>query len=267
MLQKKGLLLGLLLTILVSISFQTDWPVLTFALPSLQSDCVKQIIGDAEIIANQMMDVNQDGTPDQIVFYINQQAGLTYDPIYVLIVSGHSATQCEVLLNEELTCSKLTSGRQNINVHVIEMIELTGDDEPELHIWIERSGGGPRMSVAYHAIFTLQEKHWQHVLGTKGIEQCLAFNTFEFRESPSGGAKDIYLDQDTHCEPPWLSERAWTIMRWDGSRFIPVDSGVIDISTTDPPLLNVCFVTIPICFVVVLVLITRLRKKTVCGRH
>ncbi|MEJ5312590.1 MAG: hypothetical protein WHX52_22725 [Anaerolineae bacterium] len=263
MLQKKAILSCLLLAILLAVSFQAGWPVLAFALPSLQSDCVKQIVGEAEIIANQVMDVNRDGAPDQIVLYINQQAGPTYDPIYVLVVSGHSATQCDVLLNEELACSKLTSGRQNINVRAIEMIELTGDDEPELHIWLERSGGGPRMSVAYHAIFTLKEERWKHVLGNKGIEQCLAFNTFKFRESPSGGAKDIYLDQDTHCEPPWSSERTWTIMRWDGSRFMPVDSGVIGISTTDPPWLNVCCVTIPIGFVVVLVLITRLRKKTI----
>lgn len=260
MLQKKAALLYLLL---VTVSFQAGWPVLAFALPSLQSDCVKQIVGEAEIITNQVIDVNRDGTTEQIVLYINQQAGPTYDPIYVLIASSPSATQCEVLLNEELTCSKLTSGRQNINVRAIEMIELTGDDEPELHIWLERSGGGGGAwaNVAYHAIFTSQEGRWRHALGSKGVELCLAFNTFEFRESPSGGVKDIYLDQDTHCEPPWSSERTWTIMRWDGSGFMPVDSGVIDISTTDPPWLNVCCVATLVGLVALLILAVRPGKK------
>jgi hypothetical protein len=147
------------------------------------------------------------------------------------------------------------------------MIELTGDDRPELYIWLEKSGWGPpHEKVAFHAIYTLVDENWEHVLGNVGITQCLAFSSFEFRDAPSGKAKDIYLDEDRLCNPPWSSKRNWTIMRWDGSRFMPVESGVIEISTTDPPWVNVCC-AVPLAFVMfgpvatLMLIVIRLRRK------
>jgi hypothetical protein len=259
----KRLLVCLCLTAFWVAGFQANWTTLSLALPDIQSDCVEQVIGNAEIVANQAVDIDQDGKLDQIILYINDKDDRTYDPIYVLIALYQSPMHCRAVLNEELTLSKLTTDRQTITVRRIEMVELTGDNRPELHIWLDRSGGGPRASVAYHAVFTLVDRYWKHALGNKGVEQCLAFSSFEFREAPGGDAKDIYLDEDRHCEPPWSSDRTYAIMRWNGSKFVPVEEGTIDISTTDPPWLNVCCVATLVGPVVVLVLVTRLRRKRI----
>jgi hypothetical protein len=233
-------------------------PDLSLALPSMQLDCIEQIIGNAEIVVSREVDIDQDGNPDQVVLYINDNTGRRDDPIYVLAILNQSLVRCEVVLNEYLVWSALTAGRQSINVREIEMVELTGDDRPELHIWLEKSGGGPHESVAYHAIFTIVDENWQHALCDGGITQCLAFSSFEFRDTPSGDAKDIYLDEDRLCSPPWSSRRNYSILRWDGLKFTQIEEGTIDISTTDPPWVNVCCLATLVFPAVVLVM--RLRK-------
>lgn len=242
-------------------SLLAGWPNLSLALPSMQLDCIEQIIGNAEIVASQGIDVDQDGNLDQVVLYINENTDHSGDPIYILVVLNQSLARCEVVLNEYLIRSSLSTGRQSIDVREIEMVELTGDGKPELHIWLEKKDKNVRPeNIAFHAIYTSADGNWKHVLGNAGITQCLFFSSFEFRESSSGDAKDIYLDQDRLCNPPWSSHRNYSILRWDGLKFTQVEEGTIDISTTDPPWVNVCCVATLVCPVVVLVLVTRLRK-------
>jgi hypothetical protein len=210
----------------------------SFALPDTQSDCIGEILGDDELITSQSLDVDQDGALDRVVLYIKGDVNRGEDPIYILALS-ESSGDCEVILDEYLIWSALTTGRQEINVRAIEMVELTGDDQQELHVWLEKSGGGAHETVAFHAILATIDGEWKHVLGNVGVTQCLAFSSFEFRDAPTGNAKDIYLDEDRHCEPPWSSSRTYTIVRWNGSRFMPAESGTIDVRTTNPPWIDV----------------------------
>ncbi|MCP4525569.1 MAG: hypothetical protein GY833_06645 [Aestuariibacter sp.] len=254
---EKFLVYLLLAAFLEVASFQAIRSNLSFALPHIQIDCIGQIIGDTEIVTNQSIDVNQDGKPDQVVLYGK-------DHLYVLVALSQSQTHCEVILNEHLTALILVnpSAWRTVAVHKIEMIELTGDDKPEIYIWLEKSGEGvgPRYEYAVHAIYTFVDGNLQQALN---VELCLAFNSFEFRETATGNAKDVYLDGDSLCNPPWSSGRTYSIMRWNGEKFALVESGTIDIATTDPPWLNVCCIVAPISFLVVtLMLVTRLRKVT-----
>jgi hypothetical protein len=254
-------LVYLFLATLGVVTLLAGWPNLSLALPSRQSDCIEQVIGSAEIVTSRAVDIDQDGNLDQVVLYVNDDTARRDDPIYILVILSQPLLHCEVVLNEYLVWSALTAGRQSINVREIEIVELTGDDKPELHIWLEKSGGGPRESVAYHSIFTMIDGIWQHALGDGGITQCLAFSSFEFRDTPSGDAQDIYLDEDRLCDPPWSSHRTYSILRWNGSKFKQIEGGTIDISTTDPPWLNLCCITSLIASVATPILIIRLRKK------
>jgi len=207
----------------------------SFALPDMQSSCVEQAVGNAEIVAIRTADLDQDGNLDAIVIYVDdiEDGGL----VHVLVALNQSSSQCKIVIDDH---PLFLLGGQGVNVREMEMVELTGDDSPELHIWLETSGGGSRQNVAYHAIYTLVSGNWQHALGDIGITQCLVFSSFEFRDAPSGHAKDVYLDEDRLCNPPWSSHRNYSILRWNGSKFVSIESGTIDISTTDPPWVNVC---------------------------
>lgn len=247
-------LVYLLFAAFLLVSFQAGWRSVSFASPGLQSECVEQVVGKAEIIANQTLDVDQDGKLDQVVLYGKDQ-------VDVLVILNRSPSDCEVGLNEYLANLILGSPTawRIAEVRKIEMIELTGDDKPELYIWLETSGAGPRYEHSVHAIYTLINGNWQKVLH---ISQCLAFSTFEFRDLLTEDAKYIYLDEDTSCQPPWSAQRTYTIMRWNGSRFMPTESGTIDISTTDPPWWNAfCVATLVGPVVIVVLVVIRLRRK------
>lgn len=239
-------LVHLLFAALLLVSFQVGWQSVSFAFPGLQSDCIEQVVKNTEVIANQALDVDQDGKLDQVVLYGKDQ-------VDVLVILNRSPANCEVSLNEYLANLILGSPTawRTAKVRKIEMIELTGDNKPELYIWLETSGAGPRYEHSVHAIYRLVNGSWQKVLH---ISQCLAFSSFEFRDLPTGAAKYIYLDEDTSCQPPRSAQRTYTIMRWNGSKFWPSESGTLAISTTNPPWWNAFCVTILIAPVVVVVL-------------
>ena len=125
------------------------------------------------------------------------------------------------------------------------MVELTGDDKPELHIWLDRSGGPARYNWALHAILHSEGEDWTHILGNVGITQCLTSCLFEFRDAPTGNAKDIYVERPAPCEPPslWSYCRVYTIMRWNGSNYMPAESGTIKVRTPGLPWPIVCCVS------------------------
>jgi hypothetical protein len=196
------------------------------SLASAQSKCAKQIIGNGKVLGSQALDIDQDSNLDEVVVYDKD------GDIYALVALDSSSAHCKVVLDKYFTSTKLTTGRQTAIVRAIELVELTGDDKPEVHVWLDQSGGGPRVSFATHAIYTSANGSWQEA-ARFGL--CLAFNSFKFREVPGRIAKDIYVDEDVHCEPPWSSQRTYTIMRWNGSRIMPIESGTFDSLTTDPP--------------------------------
>jgi hypothetical protein len=216
----------------------------------LQLGCVEQAVGNAKILASRSLDVDQDGKLDQVVLYGG-------DNLHILVALSQSSTTCKVVVNEYLTALALVHPPElrTVKVREIEMIELTGDHRPELYVWLEKSGGGPRFSYAIHTIYTNVDGRWQEALD---VELCLSFNAFELRDSSTAGTKDIYLESDPQCKPPWSSHRAYSVMKWNGSEFVLSESGTIDTLTTNPPWLNAFCVSTVVCPAVVLVLVTAL---------
>ena len=189
-----------------------------------QSDCVKQIVQNAEIVAQKQLDVNQDGMQDDVIIYGS-------DDLYILVAINQSALGCEVILNDWLTSRLLNSGeRKIVNVQQVELLDLTGDDQPELHIGLDLSTFTFRASEALHAIYKLQGESAERVFITS---QCLQMSSFEFRTA-SDGAKLIYLDEDRRCVPPSYS-REYEIYRWNAkaSQFERVESGKVAKETAD----------------------------------
>lgn len=231
---------------LILIGFQINWQGNFFTLPVFQSECIKQVVGDSEIIIDQPIDVDQNGEIDQVILYGK-------DDVYVAVILNQPSESCEVILNEYLTALKLVNPTtwRTVQVQQIEMIELTGDNQPELHIWLEKTGAPSRYEHAIHAIYTFGNGHLQKALST---EQCLAFSSFEFRNG-NEQAKDIYLDTDGDCQPPWSYQRTYNIMGWDGAKFTPKESGTIDVFTASPSWFNVFCVAILVIPVVGLVLV------------
>lgn len=220
--------------------------------------CILQIVGELDVMADREIDVNQDGRLDRIVLFIDEEP--SYEPIFIIVALDKSPFECDVVLKEKLTASTLIEGRQEITVKNIEMVELTGDETPEIHINLDRVGGGPRASFSYHAIFTLLENQWMHVLGDTGIELCQSFNTFEFHEVRNKNIQEIYIDEDRHCEPPWSGNRTFNIMGWDGTKFTTIEYGTINKFSTNPPWINYfCFTIIIVPIVVLFIFFLRNR--------
>ncbi len=149
----------------------------------LHSECVEQVIESGKVVGSKVLDVNQDGNSDDVVVY--EKDG----DLYTLLALNSVSPRCEVVLDQYLTSIALTADRQIAKVRAIELVELTGDDKPELHIWLNESGGGPRVSFAMHAIYTSANGSWQEATR---FGLCLAFNSFQFRDGP----------MESHYHPP-----------------------------------------------------------------
>ncbi len=169
------------------------------------------VLGNTEVLLNRSMDVDQDGKLDNVIVYGG-------DDIYVLIVSNAASVECKVVLNERITSRRLITEDQKITIRELELVEMTGDNQPELHLWLEKRGGGPREEVSLHEIYTLQNGQWHEAAG---FAQCLAFSSFEIRNAKDMAAKEIYVDEDRHCEPPFSTGRTYSILKWNGTRFLP----------------------------------------------
>jgi hypothetical protein len=80
---------------------------------------------------------------------------------------------------------------------------------------------------------------------------------FEFRDAPNGKAKDIYLE--SHY--PLSGETRYTIMRWDGSKFMPEEGEVIDVAATPLWLKAGCIAMLVVPAVIVTWVMTRWRRR------
>ncbi|HTP10915.1 MAG TPA: hypothetical protein VMP08_21825 [Anaerolineae bacterium] len=209
-----------LLSVLMSAE-QAQW----FSAQSPQSDCVEQVVQNAETLVHKQLDVNQDGIPDDVVIYGNGD-------LYLLVVANGSSLGCKVMLNDWLTSRQLINPDEKkvVKVQQVELVDLTGDDQPELHIWLDLSTFAFRESEAFHAIYKLQGRSLERVFVTS---QCLQVSSFEFRTAPDG-AQVIYWDEDYHCDPP-SSSRDYAIYRWDAntSQFKRIESGKVAKETAD----------------------------------
>ena len=245
---------NLLFTNLLFVNLLGNWQFVTSPLPFFQSECIKEAVGEAEIIFSQTLDVDGDGRKDQVVLYGK-------DNVYVIVALDRSSELCELALNKRLTALKLVNPItwRNVKARKIEMIELTGDDIPELHIWLEKTGAPSRYEHAVHSVYSFRNEGLQEILST---EQCLAFSNFEFRNGPNGNAKEVYIDTDSHCELPWSFQRTYTIMRWDGTKFMPAENGTVTTFTTSSLRVSFLCIAIPIGVVIISTLIViRLRKS------
>jgi hypothetical protein len=196
-----------------------------FAAQSSQPNCVEQVVQNAEILVHKQLDVNQDGIPDDVVIYGDGD-------LYLLVVTNGSSLGCKVMLTDWLTSRQLIGPDEMkaVKVQQVELVDLTGDNQPELHVWLDLSTFAFRESEALHAIYKLQGESLERVFV---ISQCLQVSSFEFRTSPDG-TRLIYLDEDYHCDPP-SSSRDYAIYRWDAntSQFRRIESGEVAKVTVD----------------------------------
>jgi hypothetical protein len=227
-------------------------------LPPLHADCIRQVLGDAEVLANQELNVDQDEELELVVLYVSE--AINYMPIRVLILET-AFTECRAVGDKELTRTRLRTGeRVPTYIRTIEVVELTGDNQPELHICLEQQGDRMGIEdVEYHAILTLKDGEWEHVLGNTGITQNPSLNLFEYRDAPEGEAKDIYLERYSY----WTGELRYVIMRWDGSRFMPIEGDLIEVEKTMPLWVQCCCAGVFIvpAALLTLVLVQRRKKK------
>lgn len=199
-----------------------------------QENCIEKVVGDQEILARQVLDINRDGSPEQIVIYGN-------DDVRLLVIVSQPSGTCQTILEDQLTNRGLFTGQQIIAVRQVELVELTNDDQDELYVWLEESGGGggPRDSNSVHAIYRLGNNGWRRAFFAS---MCAALSSLEFRAAPEG-RKLIYLDEDLRCNPP-SSSRTYSVYRWDAtaSQFERVESGEIAKWTLGPFCQNVIVV-------------------------
>ena len=166
-----------------------------------QSNCIDQIVQGAEVLAHKKLDVNQDGNSDDVVIY-------GQDELYVLVVVNQPTLNCEIILNDSLTSRQFYNGeRRPVTVTRIELVDLTGDGRPELHIGLEGTYFF-RQSGAFHAIYRLQDQTMERIFVS---DQCLPMSSFEIRAT-SDGSRVIYRDTDIVCDPPSF-HRDYTIYR------------------------------------------------------
>jgi hypothetical protein len=192
---------------------------------SPRSSCVDQVVQDAEILRSEQLDVNQDGIKDDVVVY-------GQDNIYVLVVINQTTSDCKVILNDRLASRQLRSGdRRTAAIRQVELVDLTEDNRPELHVWLELRSDDYRTSDAFHKLYQLRDGTMKTVFVTS---QCLEMSSFEFRTAPDG-TKLIYLDEDRRCDLP-SSSRNYEIYQWSTtkSQFERIESGQIAKSTPDP---------------------------------
>lgn len=212
-----------------------------------QLDCIDQVVQDVEVLAHKQLDVTQDGNPDDVIIY-------GHDELYVLVVVNQPTSNCEVILNDRLTSRQIYNGeRRPVTVTDIELVDLTGDNQPELHIGLEGTYFF-RQSGLFHAIYKLQDRAMERIFVS---DQCLPMSSFEIRTT-SDGARIIYRDTDIVCDPPSY-HRDYTIYRWDTKtmRFELVESGKIDKTSPDPfwdAFLSVVIVPVVIVIAGVLIL-------------
>lgn len=183
-----------------------------------QLNCIDLAVQDAEVLAHKRFDVNQDGTPDDVVIY-------GHDELYVLVVANQPASNCKVILNDRLTSRQIFRGeRWPVTVTQVELTDLTGDNRPELHIGLEGTYFF-RQSGAFHAIYMLQDQAMERIFVS---DQCLPMSSFEIRVAPDG-TKVIYRDEDRRCDPPSI-RRDYGLYQWDteAARFKLIESGEID---------------------------------------
>lgn len=235
---------------------QGNAPTPSPTLPPLHADCIRQVLGDAEVMAGQELNVDQDEELELVVLYISEAKD--YKPIRVLILET-AFTECRAVGDEQLTLTALATGeRLSTRIRTIEVIELTGDNQPELHIYLDQPGRDED-DAEYHAILTPKDGEWKHVLGNTGIAQNPSLNLFEYRDAPEGEAKDIYLKRYSY----WTGETRYIIMRWDGSRFMPIEGDLIEVEKTPPLWAQCCCVGVLIipAGLIALVLIQRQKRK------
>ena len=176
-------LVNLLLINLIFVNLLGDWQPATLPSPFLQSRCIKEAVGDAEIIYRQTLDVNGDGRKDQVVLYGK-------DDVYVAVALDQPLELCELVLDKRLTALKLDKPTiwRNIMVRKIEVIELTGDNIPELHVWLDKTGAPSRYEHVVHSVYSftsevyrkfwLPSSVWRSIILSFEIGQMEMLRTF-----------------------------------------------------------------------------------------
>jgi hypothetical protein len=200
------------------IIFASQWLFQPLLTAWAQTNCTYYMNSARNLVFESVLNLNGNSTLDhaRVERYENGD-------LYLLLIADPGTAQCLVLLEDYLTVTQLLTGDQTVTVKQIELVEVTGEAPLELHIALEKQGGGPRAEVAYHALYQAVNGRWQVIYRST---QCLAFSSFEIRYG-AGSQPQLYLDEDTLCQPPFSSSRNYSIRGWDGTSFMVLEEGVI----------------------------------------
>jgi hypothetical protein len=95
---QKSLYMQLVVALLMNLSSTVAMPPTTARGQHL--NCIDRTVQDAEVLARKLLDINQDGNPDDVVIY-------GHDELYVLVVANKPTLDCEIILGDYLTSRQI----------------------------------------------------------------------------------------------------------------------------------------------------------------
>lgn len=187
--------------------------------PPVQA-CTSPII--FPIISDTELDVDQDGVMDRVILYEKQK------DVWMAIEDG---TSCTIVTEHQLTnfIDGIDYGDdfEIEEIHPVQLVELTGDDHPELYVGLLLRGGG-RHTANKHFIYTMGNNGWEEL----AHPFMCARSNFEFRQGDDPTRMDVYVDEDIPCDEIASSVRPYYMLRWNGEWFAYIEEGKVTVDTT-----------------------------------
>lgn len=172
---------------------------------------VNPVIG--RVYNARMFDVNNDGISEEVVIYTSD------GDVFLEVFENPDTLPCTTIFDVKLDTLKLIDRRMTLSVIEVELIDVTGDDIPELHIGFEKQGGGRYASGTVHHLY--ETKNWERIFISN---TCLRSNVFEIRDVAASAMKEIYYENDIICDEV-TGTRNYACFRWDGTQFQMLEQG------------------------------------------
>jgi hypothetical protein len=184
---------------------------------------VNPVNGRVEVAKN--LDTNHDGDLEEVVVYTDD------GDIFLQIFQDETDAFCHSIFNVELDTLNLLDRRMGLVVTDVELIDVTNDDLPEIHIGFETSGGGRYASAAVHHLYHWNGDTWERIYISRA---CLPFSTFEMVENPNSKTTQIFYQNDLICDTA-DGRRDYVLYEWDGEKFQVVETGIREIPIWQKP--------------------------------
>lgn len=194
-----------------------------FSAQSNNRTCLDTVIDNQSVVYQRMQaDLDKNGFVEELAIYSPQKdrtATNTTPELRFLLTGYNSQGVCLVYINSSLTYAH----PNQLEIHTLESIELTGSNPPEIHLAYNVDRQSKRSSQASHHIFSYVNNSWEEVFV---VGNCLHMNYFEFQDNSQTQTADIYTENDPYCDDSWPSQYAgYTLFSWDGEKFTFVEEG------------------------------------------